>query len=525
MFDISSATPRFIVTLCCALYLIGANGVAWCEEKPTPFSTQFGTSETKLAQASADELFGFDEDEEDIEDAPSEADGDESEPESMDALFEDEDEAEPDSMDTLFEDGDDDELDTADTSTRAGGFGNFSGFWQNELAYAYQNPEHFAKWKNHLRLAWTGSVSESIDWKISGHVIYDPVFEFDNFFSDKVEDDQKLDAYLHETYLDIALGNWELRLGRQLIVWGEAVGLFFADIVSGLDLREFVLPEFELIRLPQWAARAEYFSGDFYGELVWIPIVTTDSIGEFGAEFYPVASHSVPPGVRLRVRDENVPRDPGSEFGFGLRGSYLKNGWDMSLFYYTSPDRTAAFERQITTLPVPTVTLRPIHERIHQFGGTLAKDLDAVLIKSEVVYTKDRLASVARLTDADGLVETDELRYLIGADWAIDRHTVNVQFFQTWFVDHQSDMSPSEVETGFSVYLSTDAWHKDVTPEILWIRSLNRDEWLLEAKVDWRFAQNWRFTLGADIFAGPRSGLLGQYDAKDRVYYELRYSF
>ena len=463
--------------------------------------------------SSADELFGFDEDMPEPESIET--------PSSADELFGFDDETpDPDSADALFE---------TDSTMIGNGerslFGNLSGFWQNELAYAYQDPEHYSKWKNHLRLSWTGSLSAAVDWKLSGHLIYDPVFEIDNFYPDKVEDDQKLDGYIYEAYIDTTIGNWDLRLGRQLIVWGETIGLFVADVVSGLDLREFVLPDFELIRLPQWAARAEYFSGDFYGELVWIPIVTTDDIGEFGAEFYPVQSNGVPPGVNLRVLDENVPRDPASEFGFGVRGSYLKNGWDTSLFYYTSPDRNAAFERQILSTPVPTVTLRPIHDRIHQFGSTVAKDLETVLLKAEAVFTKDRLATVSRVSDLDGLVETDELRYLVSADWVIDRHTVNVQFFQTWFAHHDRDMIPDELESGFSVLLTTEELHEDITPEILWIRSLNRDEWLVEAKVAWRFSQNWRLTLGADVFAGPPAGLLGRYDAKDRVYYELRYSF
>jgi hypothetical protein len=54
-------------------------------------------------------------------------------------------------------------------------------------------------------------------------------------------------------------GNWEFRLGRQHVVWGELVGAFVADVVSARDMREFILPEPELqmLRIPQWAARAE----------------------------------------------------------------------------------------------------------------------------------------------------------------------------------------------------------------------------------------------------------------------------
>lgn len=524
-------------TLLVALMIVPMSAVAVDGLAPTaddePFTASVSSVEGMadgnllLAQSgdapqSADELFGFDDEPADPEDDPQTADelfGFDDEPAALDS------QDLPDSASELFGDETEVSRDSEQAAVVPSWLGSVDGFWQNELAYAYQDPEHYSKFKNHLRLAWTGAVDNKFRWKVSGHLIYDPVFEFENFYPDKVEDDQKLDGYIYETYADFSLGTWELRLGRQLIVWGEAVGLFFADVVSGLDLREFVLPEFELIRLPQWAARAEYFGENFYGEVVYIPLVTTDNIGEFGAEFYPISPNIVPPGVTLRVLDENVPRDAGSEFGFGMRGAYLKNGWDASIFYYTSPDRTAAFERRVSLQPQPTITLRPIHERIHQFGSTIAKDLDAVLLKAEAVYTKDRLASVSRLTDLDGLVETDELRYLVSSEWAIDQHRINVQFFQTWYVDHDEDMTPSEVESGFSVLLDSTQFHRDVTPEILWIRNLNRDEWLLQAKIEWRFIKNWRVTLGTDVFSGPADSLLGQYDDKDRVYYELRYSF
>ena len=62
------------------------------------------------------------------------------------------------------------------------------------------------------------------------------------------------------------------------------VGLFFADVVSARDLREYLLPSFDIIRLPQWAARAEYFFGDSKLELVWIPVPTFDNIGKPGSE-------------------------------------------------------------------------------------------------------------------------------------------------------------------------------------------------------------------------------------------------
>jgi len=400
-----------------------------------------------------------------------------------------------------------------------------SGFFQNEFAYTTPDEAHFSKFRNILKLRLNGSLSPRVKWQLGGHVEYDPVFEFENFYNDRVEDDEKLFGYVDESYLDIDADNWEIRLGRQHIIWGEMVGLFFADVISALDLREFVLPDFDMIRIPQWAARAEYFSGDFHGEFVYIPVMTVDNIGVFGADYYPYPVE-LPPGVQGIFLEDKAPRSNWDDFGAGARASYLKNGWDVSAFYYTSPDKTAALDRRISLAPVPTVIFKPIHQRIHQFGSTLAKDFGSFVLKAEAIQTLDRLVSVTRLADLDGLVETDELRYVVGADWATEAgHNINFQFFQTWFQDHDSDMLYKELETGLSLLLTTSSWHPDVTPEILYIRSLDRNEWNVQAKMSWEFTQNWRAVLGGDVFGGPRTGLLGQFDQTDRVYTELRFSF
>ena len=400
-----------------------------------------------------------------------------------------------------------------------------SGFYQNEFAYTVPGDGHFSKLRNIFKLRLNGAFNSRVKWQLGGHFEYDPVFEFENFYSDRVEDDEKVFGYVDESYLDIDADNWEFRLGRQHIVWGEMVGLFFADVISALDLREFVLPDFDLIRIPQWAARAEYFNGDFHGEFVYIPVMTVDNLGVFGSEYYPFPIE-LPPGVRGVFLEDKAPRNSWDDFGAGARASYLKNGWDVSLFYYTSPDKTAALDRRLSVAPDPTVTFKPIHERIHQFGSTLAKDFGSFVLKAEAIQTFDRMMSVERLSDVDGLIKTDELRYVIGADWAGETgHNVNVQFFQTWFQDHDRDMLFKEVETGASILLTTTSWHPDVTPEILWIRSLDRNEWVLETKITWAFAEDWRAVLGGDVFDGPPTGLFGQFDRTDRVYTELRFSF
>lgn len=447
-------------------------------------------------------------------------------------------EASPESIDELFglDESDESSADSAGSISADQEFGlddlqvkpasQWQGFVQNEMAYTKPSPGHWSKMRNTLELGKRGKWESGIGWKLSGRLTYDAVFDVeDDIYPAAVREDQRFEATLRETYIDISAGDWDFRLGRQHIVWGEMVGLFFADVVSAKDLREFILPDFDLLRIPQWAARAEYFAGDFHAEAILIPVMTYDEIGKPGAEFYP-GLFPAPPGFAMTVDNEETPADSLSNMGYGLRVSYLHDGWDGSLFYYSSMDTEAAFFRTVATTPVPMIRYQPRHERTHKIGATMAKDLGFSVLKGEAVYTLDRWFSINDFTDADGVVEQDVLDYIVGLEFSYPQETrLNLQFFQRRFPDHDARMIPDNSESGVSVLLSTQAIASTIESELLLIRSLNRSDWSAQAKLTWEFKEDWRLVGGVDVFDGPATGLFGQYDDNDRVYTEIRYSF
>lgn len=391
-----------------------------------------------------------------------------------------------------------------------------TGFYQNDLAYTYAGKKHWSRFNNTLDLTSQGRIHGGVAWKLGGRFNYDPIYDLTDHYPGAVRDDQRFEAMVREAYLDVSAGDWDFRLGRQHIVWGEMVGLFFADVVSAKDMRQFVLPDFDMIRIPQWATRAEYFSGDFHAEAVWIPIMSYDDIGKPGAEFYPF---SPPAGTVIAKEKKPVGLD---DAGYGARLSWLKGGWDVSGFYYTANDPAAAFSRQVS----PSLIYQPIHERIHQLGATLGKDLGPMVLKAEAVYTRDKRFNTLDPLDADGLVRQNFLDYVVGLEWSFPQETrFNLQLYQRWFPDHDAGIVPDKTESGVSLLLSTQALHPRLEPELLLISSLNRADWLAQFKLTWKMDGNWRLATGIDIFEGPVNSLFGAYDNNDRVYTEVRYSF
>jgi hypothetical protein len=399
------------------------------------------------------------------------------------------------------------------------------GYIQPEFAYTYENPEHWSKARLRLELGRQGRISDSVRFKVTGRLDYDAVFHLEpGFYPSAVKDDQRRNFQWRETYLDISAGDLQFRLGRQHIIWGEVPGLFFADVVSARDMREFILPEFDSLRIPQWAARAEYFAGDAHLELIWVPYVTVDRIGKPGADFYPFPPPP-PPGFGAAFDSENQPTRRLGNSNYGARISLLKSGWDMSGFVYRSIDTQANFYRDIVTAPTPLFIFKPRHDRITQFGGTVSKDLGEFVLKAEAIYSRDKGFSVQRLSHPDGVAHLDIFDYLIGADFSVGADTrLYVYGFQRRFLQYDSDIVPDRVETGATLQLThkiSSTWEL----QALFITSVNRSDWMFRPKATWNFAKNWRMNLGVDILHGPPLGFFGRYDNRDRVYTDVRYSF
>jgi hypothetical protein len=390
---------------------------------------------------------------------------------------------------------------------------NLRGFAQLELSRTLSSPSHWSKMLGRLEFGKQGKTDSGLKWKLSARVDYDAVFATTSFYGADVRRDQQFNVVLRENYIDTSIGDWDVRLGRQHVIWGEMVGLFFADVVSARDMREFILPEFNILRIPQWAARAEYFRDDFHGELLWIPVASYDETGKPGSEFFPWQPldlgylNEVKPAAKLRNGN------------YGARGTWLDNGWDLSAFYYRSMDAAATFYQTGNG-----TFYEARHDRISQLGGTLAKDFGSLVLKAEAVLTRGRQLTVLR-PDADGVTPQNTFDWVVGLDFPFQSDTrFNIQAFQSIITNHDPDVIRKKRESGYSLLLHGKL-APDLEAEVLWVASLDRNDWMLRPKLNWNFQKNWRLVLGVDAFHGPAMGLFGRYNARDRVYSELRRSF
>ena len=392
----------------------------------------------------------------------------------------------------------------------------WNGYTELGAAYTYRDPERWSRLRARGELGVAGQLAPRARWKLSARAEADGAFDLeDEHYPAAVRRDRRTDFVLREAYVDLGHGDWEFRAGRQQIVWGEMVGFFFADVVSARDMRDFLQPELEGMRIGQWALRAEHFGAETHLEFLWVPKPSFDEIGEPGDDFF--VFPWLPAGT---VLDEDRPGQNLDGSNWGARVSRLVDGWDLSAFYYRSYDVSPT----LYALSQGVARLR--HDRIGQFGGTFSKDLGSFVLKGEAVHTHGRSLNTFSSGPgfSIGLLPTDMVDYALGVDVPAADWRFNMQYYGRWLEEHVPALMTDRHEQGVTLQVVHGAG-TNLEAEILALSSVNRSDHLIRPKLTWKFAPAWRLVGGVDVFGGNGKGLFSRYDRNDRVYLELRHMF
>jgi hypothetical protein len=397
-----------------------------------------------------------------------------------------------------------------------------NGNVQLEAAHIVASPERWSTLRLATEVGLGYRVSEEVRAKVVAQFASNvaPHVE-DGFYDVRVRKDLDFNASVREAFVEFPIAGLGARIGKQSINWGEAVGVFVADVVNARDLREFLLPELDQVRIAQWAARLDWQGDDKSAELIWIPVPLFDRIGEPGGDFYPVIRTA--DGLRLPTNALVKPARKVKNSNVGARVGFINNGWDVAAFAYRSMDRETVFAPKLNDRFLSVTPMQGA--RITQIGGTLSKDLEFAVLKSELVFTAGKALASSSPSALTGLTKRDVLDWVVGMDIPIAESDirVNVQVIDRRILDHDASVLENKRNTfgSLQVVVPAGAWEWSV----LGIEGLGRNERLWRPKVAYKLGKNTRITLGADFFDGTASSLLGQFESNDRVYVRVKHSF
>ena len=401
----------------------------------------------------------------------------------------------------------------------------FDGYLENATAVRLDELDRFTKIKNSLRLKYEHDFGEHVNLKLDALGVYDAVYDVEDL---EVEDEDDYRAYIdmREATLNMYFDKFDLRMGRQQIIWEITDGLRVLDTVNPLDLKEFILDDFENLRIPLWMVNfAYYFTYDYSLQALVIPDMTFNHVPNAGSEFE--FQTEVPSGVQVLVNDDEEPDVSAENTRYGLRFKGLLGNWDFTLNYLYTWDNTPV-QKKAFDPAAGTITVSPEYERMHIIGGSVVNVLFDTVVRFELAGKLGLYFDVDDVTVPDMVVEKDTIEYALAFERDLLDITWILQGSQQFILDYDEAISPEKEVNTVATLRASRALNDEETLEfeILGMYRFLDDDYLIRPVLTYDMTDALRLTGGVDIFGGGDDySFLGQFDGKDRLYAEIRYSF
>ena len=339
-----------------------------------------------------------------------------------------------------------------------------------------------------------------------------------------------LDFRMRELYLDLYFDNFDIRVGKQQVVWGKADGVFITDIVSPLNLTEFLLPDFDEIRTGVIAAKLNYYFGNSSLETILIPVFTPTERPPSGSIWYIQPDFPLIPTWDFS-QELITPSLESSEVF--LKYTALTSAIDFELMgAYTWDDNpTLPMQKEFgidssTMQPVLTgLNITPEHHRLAIGGGSFSSEIKGVILRGEAAYYNGKYFLTEDPLQPDGNIQKNYLHYLVGLDFNLGPVKVSTQFIQQTILDYDTYILNEKTENTMTFLARYDMFRETLHLELFSYIGLSNEDALIRPKITYDFDDSFSILLGSNIFMGNEYGRFGQYADNSMAYLKLKYNF
>lgn len=347
-----------------------------------------------------------------------------------------------------------------------------------------------------------------------------PIFYHDNSDS--------LSFNFREVYLDLYFDNFDLRVGKQQIVWGKADGVFITDIVSPKNLFQFLLPEFDEIRIGVEGAKFDYYIGDNTFELVWLPIFTPTEFANPNSIWAVKQDFPLTPTFDYSNQNVKASLENSEIFAkysaltslidFEIMGGYMWDD-DPTMFSTLSPNGFGGMNLVIT----------PEYKRLSLAGGSFSTTIGPFVLRGEGAYYFGKYFNTLTPEINQGTIKKDYIHYMVGTDFTVYDINLSAQFIQKIILDYETVIRPTplfndEYSNMMTFLARYSMFNETLDIELFSYYDFEFDDSLIRPRILYDYTDSINLQFGANIFNGSE-GQFGQYDKNDMIYGKIIYSF
>lgn len=326
-----------------------------------------------------------------------------------------------------------------------------------------------------------------------------------------------------EAYIDYLEDSWDMRIGRQIVVWGKADGLIITDVVSPKDQSAFMKREFDDMRLAVDAVKLQFHQDVFRVEGLWIPLFVPAKQPEPGSPWY--YQMEFPENLQLTLNDTVAPEAALLNSEFGLRLAVNSSWMDLSLYWYDGWYDDYVISRQVISAgSTMQLLLQPEYHRMHMIGLDGAKPMGSFVWRLESGLFIDK-PFAGEAIDDEALYRHHEVKSLAGLDWTVNSDcTITGQLYNRVILDYNQAISDTEKEWAITLSASYKLLDQLLELSASGYSTLEFDSGYAQVEADYALTDGLHIALGATMIMGD-SGYMAAIADNDNGWMHIKYSF
>ncbi len=324
---------------------------------------------------------------------------------------------------------------------------------------------------------------------------------------------------LREAYLTYSKQNWEVKAGRQIIIWGVADAMRITDIVSPMDYTEFLAQDYDDIRIPVNALRIKYVRPAFSAEALLIPI--PDFFILSAAAENPWAMTLGSPVPYTMDLEQRKPRKAIANMEFGGRIGFYLSGIDFSFSALHTWNKMPVFRKTMDAVG-HSLSVRGEYRRMTMLGADFSLPLGKFVLRGEVAEYFHEAQEPAVGED----VRTNTSTYaLLGLDWYPGNDwNVGLQYSHK-YISGQMAACTGYRNAGMStVRISKDCLHNTLNLSTFAYIDVSNGAVYNRLSADYAVNDQIHAIVGYDLFSAD-AGMFAMYKHNSEVWLKLKYSF
>lgn len=412
---------------------------------------------------------------------------------------------------------------------------SLGGFLRLDGADAYAHsapaPGH-TDWRGLSKLRGTVRLELSLEpsptWKafLSGQAFRDFAYQLrgDSHYTPQVLDAYQQEGEVREAWVRATpVPSLDVKVGRQIVVWGKSDYLRVTDVLNPIDQREPGLTSLEDLRLPVTMAKVSWYTGPWSLTAIAIPEVRFDKLPVPGSDYFP----PLPPAFPV-LPPEVKPGNGGGNTQWAGALSGIFSGWDLAFYAAEIFDPNSHVTDATGTLADGLQPIR-IHSRLHMVGSAANVALGNWLLKGELA----RFSGLQYF--ATGNRTFVRLDGLLGTEYSgFTDTTLDLEASDRHLLDHAAALSQPPDYTGTDTneyvasYQRTFLHDKMTAMAVLMAFGARAQEGTIQRyQLTYELARALNLTGGLLIYTPGQGGnyLLAAAADNDRGFFELKWNF